>query len=130
MERGESERNKKRKMNSLSIQTIKMKLSLFFTHFLSLSFLYIHFPSYHFFQLNMSLVEMSGKGREGEKIRINLSFIIWFDMESSLILFISFPFPLLSFPSIFSNQTRRKCILNEENIFINSNNCLRVLFIY
>ena len=54
--------------------------------------------------------EMSGKGREGEKMRVNLNFIVWFDVESSLIPFISCPFPLLSFPSISPNQTCRQSL--------------------
>ena len=36
---------------------------------------------------------MSGKAREGEKMRVNLNFIVWFDVQSSIIPFISFPFP-------------------------------------
>lgn len=50
------ERNKGRKKNSMFNQTMKMRFILFFTHFLSISFLFIPFPSYHFFQPKSSLV--------------------------------------------------------------------------
>lgn len=58
-ERRRGERNKGRKMNFMSNQTMKMKLTLFFTHFLSSSFLSIPPLFYHFFQQKMSLIHFS-----------------------------------------------------------------------
>ena len=51
--RGEEERNKGKKMNSMSNQIIKMRLIFFYNKFLSHSFFFIPLLSHHFFSINL-----------------------------------------------------------------------------